>query len=377
MRMILQEMDSVLTQSLSASKKEPAGNIRRDSPSWCRNAPTSGLYRARGLFVALSLLILPVLAPHAAAPPALVQSAWMESVQSATATLQLPSPPTPGNVLVALCGTATAQTLDSISAGWLFAIDESDNDPGLAILYKTAGSADTVGLTIRYSARTRLGLQLLEYSGVDTVTPLQAVSSSSGSDTRPLTASVTTLQAYEMVLAGIVVLTDDPVSGWSGGFDEIANFTTSQPPRAPSTHAAADLLAGTPGTHSTAVTIAGRKARWRGQIAAFNPAPAMSIRVISGTFSFGTQPPDTWLSPESTLVINDGQVTENFLCRLSPFTDGANVWTAVAAYDSDFSLSTGVARGDTVVFWFRLRTPVTTLSYSNHAAGVTITAEAN
>jgi len=400
--MILQRMDNVLTQSPPASSREPAAHIRRDSPSWCQYAPTSGLFRARGLFAALSLLILPVSAHHALAQPALVQSAWEESVRTDMATVQLPSPPTSGNVLVAVCGTATAQTLDSTSPGWQIAIDESGNGPGLAILYKTAESADAAGLTIRYSAATRLGVQLFEYAGIDTVAPLQAVSSSSGSDTRPATGSVTTLQANEMVVAGVVALTDDPVSGWTGGFAEIANFINSQPPRAPSTHAAAELLAGTPATHSTSVTIAGRKARWRGQIAAFNPTPTVSLRVTSGTFSFGTQPPDIWLPPESTLVINDGQVTENFLCRVSILTDGVNVWTldpftngpdqvqvqwstagvagpwtALAAYDSDFSLSTGVAAGDTVVFWCRLRTPVTTSSYSDHAAGVTITAEAN
>jgi hypothetical protein len=224
----------------------------------------------------------------------------------------------------------------------------------------------------------------------------------SGSDNNPMSGSVTTLQPDELVLAGIVALTDDPVSGWTGGFVEQNNFITPQPPRAPSTHTGADLLASLPGSYSTSVTFGGKKGRWRGQIVAFNPSPAVSVRVTNGTFAFGTQPPDVWLAPQSTLVINDGQVVENFLCRVSPFTDGASSWsvdpltngpdqiqaqwsttsdtgpwTGLAAYDSDFSLATAIPAGDTVTFWFRIRTPVTTSSYNNHAAGVTITAEAN
>lgn len=372
-------------------------SARRPRAPWSR-----GLSCGTHILCVAALASVLAGASAALAQPALIQSALTESVQTDLASVALSSPPTPGNVLVAFCGTATAQTLDSISPGWQIAIDESANGPGLAILYKVADPGDTVGLTIRYSAGTRLGVQLLEYSGIDTALPIQAVASSSGSDVAPQTGSVTTLVPDERVVAGIVALTDEPVSGWTGGFAQIQNFVTGQPPRAPSTHTAADRLATAPGTYSSSVNIAGRKARWRGQIVALNPTPAVSVRVTNGTFSFGTQPPDIWLTPESTLVINDGRVTENFLCRVSPFTDGVNVWTVdptingpdqiqaqwsttgssgtwtgLAAYDTDFILATGVAAGDTVVFHFRIRTPASTSSFNNHAAGVTITAEAN
>ncbi len=367
-----------------------------------RDPSPSGLCALQRLLYIIILAILPAAARHAQAQPALIQSTWLEAVRTDLATLTPSSPPTPGNVLVAICATATAQTLDSISPGWLVAIDESANGPGQAVLYKVADGADTVGLTIRYSAATRLGIQLFEYSGIDSVAPLQGVSSSSGSSTTPMTGSVTTLQPDEMVVAGLVVLTDDPLSSPTGGFVEQQSFVNSTPPRAHATYVGADLLANTPGSYSTSVTIGGRKARWRGQIAAFNPTPAISVRVTNGTFAFGTQPPDIWLFPESTLVINDGRVAEDFLCRVSPFTDGVNVWaldpatngpdqiqaqwsiasasgpwTGLAAYDTDFGLTTAVAMTDTVLFWFRIRTPITTSSFNNHAAGLTITAEAN
>jgi hypothetical protein len=245
-------------------------------------------------------------------------------------------------------------------------------------------------------------MQLFEYSGVDTAAPIQAVASASGSDQTPTTGSVTTLQSGEVLVAGLVALTDDPVSGWTSGFAEHHNFINSTPPRASATYVGADLLAGVPGSYGTSVSIGGRKARWRGQIAALSPTPAISVAVTNGTFAFGTQPPDVWLAPASSLVINDGQVTENFLCRVSPFTDGTNTWavdpatngpdqiqiqwsttdslgpwTGLAVYDTDFSLATAVATGDTVYLWLRIRTPSTTSSFNNHGAGLTITAEAN
>lgn len=352
-------------------------------------------------FFAVILVALAAGTGNAQAQPILVQSNWLQAIQVDQATLALTSPPTPGNVLIAICGTAVAQTLDSISPGWLIAIDESANGPGLAMLYKVADSTDTAGLTIRYAMATRLGMQLYEYTGIDPVNPLQAVVSSSGSDTLPTTASVTTLQPDELLVAGLIVLTDDPVTGWTGGFVEHHNFVTSQPPRAPSTHAGADLVAASVGSYATSTVIGGRKARWRMQLAAFSPAAPISVLVSNGTFAFGTQPANLWLPPQSTLVINDGEVVENFLCRVSPFTDGANVWAVdpatngpdqiqaqwsttgatgpwidLAAYGVDFNLATAVPAGDTVNFWFRIRTPSTTSSYNTHAAGVTITAEA-
>lgn len=341
-------------------------------------------------------------AQRALAQPALVQSTWLQAKQTNQATATWPAPPTPGNVLVAICATAVAQTLTVVSPGWSIALDQSANGPGQAILYKVARAADAAGLSIQYATATRLGMQLFEYSGLDTLNPLHTVASSSGNSNAPTTGSVTTLLANEVVVAGIVAMSDFPLAGWTGGFAQRHNFMNTRPPASTSAYGGADQIAALPGNYATSTSFGGKKGRWRGQVAAFNPASPVSVLVTNGALAFGTQPIDTWLAPESTLVINDGQVTENFLCRVSPFTDGTNTWavnpatngadqiqaewstagaagpwTGLAAYNSDFNLATAVVVGDTVTFWFRIRTPLSTSSFNSHAAGVTITAEAN
>lgn len=356
----------------------------------------------RRLTLAAFLVVVAAIPGGVAAQPALVQSNWRQALQTNQATLTFTAPPTPGNTLVAICATAVAQALTVVTPGWSIAIDQSANGPGQAILYKVATAADAAGLTIQYATATRLGMQLFEYSGIDTLNPLHAVTSSSGNSNAPTTGSVATVVANELLVGGIVAFSDGLMSGWSGGFVQRHNFINTRPPAATAAYAGADRVAATPGSYASSVTFGGKKGRWRGQIAAFNPTPPVSVLVTNGALAFGTQPTDTWLVPESTLVINDGQVTENFLCRVSPFTDGVNVWavdpstngadqiqaewstagaagpwTGLSVYNSDFNLATAVVVGDTVTFWFRIRTPLSTSSFNTHSAGVTITAVAN
>lgn len=363
---------------------------------------TGGVGRSLWRVAVPALVLLTIAPPRVRAQPALVQSNRLQAVQTNQATLALPAAPTPGNLLVAICGTAVPQTFTSITPGWLVAIDQSNNGPGQAILYKVAKVTDASGLTIQYATATRLGLQLFEYSGIDTLAPLHASSSNSGNTNSPFTGNVTTTLANELLVAGITARTTTPVTAWSNGFVARYNFANSQPPNSPSSYAGADRVAATAGSYGTSVTFPGGNVRWRAQIVAFNPTPPISVLVTNGAFAFGTEPANTWLAPESTLVINDGKVTENFLCRVSPFSDGVNIWavnpatnganqiqaewstsgasgpwTGLTAYNADFSLATAVAVGDSVTFWFRIRTPVSTSSFNTHSAGVTITAEAN
>jgi hypothetical protein len=349
-----------------------------------------------------AVLLVCAVAPRLAhAQPALVQSNWLQATQTNQATLALAAPPAPGNVLVAICATAVAQALTVVTPGWSVAIDQSANGPGQAILYKVARAADAAGLTIRYAASTRLGIQLFEYSGIDTLNPFHAVASSSGNSTSPTTGAVTTLLPNELLVAGFVALVDVLASGWTNGFVQRHNFLNVRQPAALAAYTGADRAAGTPGSYATSVTFGGQKVRWRGQVAAFNATPPVSVLVTNGTLAFGTEPPDVWLTPKSTLVINDGRVTENLLCRVSPFTDGVSTWavspstngpdqiqaqwstagatgpwTGLAAYNTDFTLATAVLARDTVRFWFRIRTPVTSTSFNTHSAGITITATA-
>lgn len=127
---------------------------------------------------------------------------------------------------------------------------------------------------------------------------------------------------------------------------------------------------------------------------------ATSVVLSNSTFTFGTQPLNTWLNPDSSFIINDGTVLETFKGKISQFTDGTNMWevdnlmngadtirarwsilsatgpwNAISAYDSDFTIATGVAVGDSVVFWFQIETPISTSSNSQYSSTLTITAE--
>ncbi len=126
----------------------------------------------------------------------------------------------------------------------------------------------------------------------------------------------------------------------------------------------------------------------------------LSVLVSDSTFAFGTSLPNTWLAPQTSVITNDGTVAENFLGRISQFTDGANSWdidassngadtaraqwsttsqdgpwTDISAYDTDFTIATNVAVSDSATFWFRIQTPVGTSSYDEHSSTLTVTAQ--
>ncbi len=127
----------------------------------------------------------------------------------------------------------------------------------------------------------------------------------------------------------------------------------------------------------------------------------LSVFVTNSTFGFGVVELNQWLPADSSLIINNGAMVENFLGRISSFTDGGNSWdisevtngadsirgqwstasgtgpwTDIAAYASDFTFATNVAVSDTVTIWFRIQTPVSTSSHSQHQSLFTVTAEA-
>ena len=131
-------------------------------------------------------------------------------------------------------------------------------------------------------------------------------------------------------------------------------------------------------------------------------AVVLSVSVSNPLFAFGSVSAGQWLSPDSSLIVNDGSVAEDFTGQISPFTDGTNTWAVdaasngadsvraqwsttsntgpwsdISAYDTDFGIATGVAADDTVTLWFRLQTPVTTSSYDEHASTLTITVTQN
>jgi len=129
-------------------------------------------------------------------------------------------------------------------------------------------------------------------------------------------------------------------------------------------------------------------------------AIVISVSVSNPTFSFGTNPLNTWMTSQSSVITNDGSVVENFIGRVSQFTDGSNTWgissTAngdniiraqwsttsatgpwndISAYATDFTIANNVSAGGSVTFYFRIQTPTSTLSYDQYSSTLTVTAQ--
>jgi hypothetical protein len=126
----------------------------------------------------------------------------------------------------------------------------------------------------------------------------------------------------------------------------------------------------------------------------------LSVSVSDATFTFGTNLLDTWLTPQTSVITNDGTVAEDFIGQISQFTDCGNTWTIsdaanganqiraqwsitsdsgpwtdISAYDADFTIATNVAASNNVTLWFRIETPISTLSYSEYSSTLTVTAQ--
>ncbi len=131
-----------------------------------------------------------------------------------------------------------------------------------------------------------------------------------------------------------------------------------------------------------------------------NVGAQISVSVGDSTFAFGTKLLNTWLTPQTSVITNDGTVAENFVGSISQFTDGANTWgisavtngndiiraqwsttseggpwNNITAYDTDFTIATNVAVNDSVSLWFRIQTPTGTSSYNEHSSTLTVTAQ--
>jgi hypothetical protein len=126
----------------------------------------------------------------------------------------------------------------------------------------------------------------------------------------------------------------------------------------------------------------------------------LSVTVSDSIFAFGFSPKNTWLTPQTSKMRNDGNVAENFVGEISQFTEGGYLWdissttngadtiraqwstasetgpwTDISAYDAIFNIATNVAVNDSVVFWFRIQTPISTSSYNEHSSTLTVTAQ--
>ncbi|MFH1221419.1 MAG: hypothetical protein V1694_13330 [Candidatus Eisenbacteria bacterium] len=125
----------------------------------------------------------------------------------------------------------------------------------------------------------------------------------------------------------------------------------------------------------------------------------LSVTVSNPTFAFGVRPGNTWLTPQTSVITNDGNVVEDLVAQISQFTDGSNLWgisstangpdtiraqwsnasdagpwTDISAYNTDFTLATDIAVGGTATMWLRIETPTSTTSFGQFSSTLMVTA---
>ncbi|MBI4547846.1 MAG: hypothetical protein HY707_07700, partial [Ignavibacteriae bacterium] len=132
----------------------------------------------------------------------------------------------------------------------------------------------------------------------------------------------------------------------------------------------------------------------------FQVGNVLSVAVSNSTFAFGTRPLNTWLSPDSSVLTNDGTEPQTLLGKISIFTASPNTWNLsetangadttraqwsttsatgpwsdISAYDQNFTIATSVAAGDSVKFFLRIQTPTSTSSFNQYSSTLTVTAQ--
>jgi hypothetical protein len=204
-----------------------------------------------------------------AATPAFVQQAANNFASTASAAQTFGAVSTTGNLIVVSVGyDSPAATISSVT-------DSNGNTYTLAAgptawgggSYHTAtyyaknitggGAAITITVNLSAASTTALELFQLEYSGVDTVSPLDQASSAVGTGTVMNSGSKTTTQVNELIYG----LIESSVGGVTGG----ATFTTES---ALDTQFAGDKLAPTIGSYSVDGTAAG-SVSWVAQMVTF------------------------------------------------------------------------------------------------------------
>ncbi len=225
------------------------------------------------------------------APPVIQCAHGLGSSGSATATLT--NSPTAGNLLVAIIGTgsSTASTITAPTGmgTWQQAINESA-EPGQAIFYRIALSGDAKAASATSGSST-VGLQICEFSGVDTLDDTSSGTATSGSVS---TGAVTVSYPNEVLVAGSVIRVDTTYD-WSGSlFTEGSGLDWQEGSR---TYSGAYRFVTTTGNYTaTAVTGSGM---WRAQLVGFYKAPPTPTPTNTNTPTLTPTPTNTF-TPTNT-----------------------------------------------------------------------------
>jgi len=187
------------------------------------------------------------------------------------------STPVAGNCLIAIVGASTTSTINTPS-GWSSAINQT-GAPGQAIFYKFAGSSESKTVTVTLSdTLSVVGLQIYEYHNISSVSTLDGTNSTTGTGTSISSGTITTTQASDLIIVGIVTRTATSFISWSNSFNEQSDFQVGT--TYVRTYGGADLTTSSVGTYSTTAT-AGSSGAWRAQIVAFKDPAPLPIQMAS------------------------------------------------------------------------------------------------
>ena len=232
-------------------------------------------------FPVLVLAMMVVSGVSLLATPALVQSASGGSTNGATSVVAtFANTPTPGNLLVAIAGAKSADSVSGVSSAsgaWATAINEPGTSvpsrPGMGIFYRIAGASEATQVTAS-GGPTTLGLQIFEYSGVGA---LDGVSSGNGPGNTPAsTGTVTTSASDDLLIAGVDINTADNITGVSNNFNARGNFVTGFS-GGRQTFGSADRF-DSAANNSTTFTHGNNS--WRAQIAAFKASCIAGVLMV-------------------------------------------------------------------------------------------------
>jgi len=247
------------------------------------------------IVLALVIWVITLVPQHVNAAASLVQ---VTSANSSTSPVSVTysTAATSGKLLIAICTSNAAATITA-PTGFSTAINES-GDPAQGIFYKVAAGGES-SVSCSFSAGGTGAIQLYEYSGIENVSPLDVVNttSSSGTTSPASSGTLTSNNTNDLLLAGIVSDASSGISSWANSFTQETGGTAGGNPAHRTSYASADLSVSSTSSYSTTATVGGGS-NWRGQIAAFKiaPAPVFSGDIVDGSGTSVSSPSITMTS---------------------------------------------------------------------------------
>ena len=231
--------------------------------------------------------------------PTFVQGATTQNLTD-TATVTLPSAPTPGNVLISavsfqetVAGGATA----NLPTGWsqvgsTLNFDGSVSYNYLAVFTFTVPTSPSSSYTFSYTAGSGatiggIDVQLSEWSGVYASSPVDIYGTATGSSTTPSVPSVTTARKNDTIIAisafdgrsASTPITYTPPSGYVGFLGDSASTT------APIAAGNADIAFDTPGATTATTATLSATAPWGTFVLALASVSGSAVFYFTDTMS--------------------------------------------------------------------------------------------